>query len=123
MQRSAKKRMDKLRLALVGLGGMGKTHLKVIRQLADEGKVELVAVCNRNSDRFSESLSKFGFESAHRYEDYDVFINSGEKLDLVVISTPIPLHKIMSCKALTAGYNVLLEKPPAVTIQDIDEMR
>jgi predicted dehydrogenase len=49
-------------------------------------------------------------------------LNSERQLDAIMIATPIPLHAEMGIKAMEAGNNVMLEKPPAVTVQDIDRM-
>ena len=56
------------------------------------------------------------------HSDYDHFLNSERQLDAIMIATPIPLHVEMGIKAMEAGYNVMLEKPPALTLQDIDRM-
>lgn len=114
--------MKSLRFGLIGIGGIGEVHLKMIKALTEQGKVELVAVCDKYLARYSENLDKLGFLSTHRYEELDDFLYSGENMDLVIISTPIPLHRDMCCKVMKAGYDVLLEKPPAVTIQDLDDM-
>jgi predicted dehydrogenase len=116
------KMMERLKLALVGIGGMGDTHLSLLRRMEDEGRVKFEAVCDKFLDRYSANLRRYCFDSVRRYEDFDGLLHAGKGLDLIVICTPIHLHKSMACRALSAGYNILLEKPPAVTIQDIDEM-
>ena len=45
-----------------------------------------------------------------------------EDLDMVVLATPIPLHAEMIELAFAAGVSVLVEKPPVVTVQDIDRL-
>jgi predicted dehydrogenase len=112
--------MRKAKVALVGIGGFGVSHLNTISQLQEKGTVELSAVCDKNLALYESNLDKFNFNNIRKYTDYEEFLAKEKALDLVILSTPIPLHKAMSCMAMEAGNNVLLEKPPAVTIQDID---
>lgn len=44
------------------------------------------------------------------------------RLDLVCVPTGIPLHRVMTTTILEAGVNVLVEKPAAGSIQDVDAM-
>lgn len=44
------------------------------------------------------------------------------EIDAVAIATPIVTHKMMTMETLRSGFHVLLEKPPAVRIEDFDEM-
>ena len=114
--------MSKLKVGLVGIGGFGKTHLENLRILENEGRIQLHAVCDINAELYEENLNQFLFQHVRKYKEFDEFLKCEKGLDLVVVATPIPLHKDMCCKAMLAGYNVFLEKPPAVTVQDIDEM-
>ena len=114
--------MPGLKTALVGVGGVGAAHLETIRHFEETGEMQLVAVCDKYLERYPDRLADFHAHGVRCYDDFDRFIAAGETLDLIVIATPIPLHKPMCIKALQAGYNILLEKPPAVTIQDLDEM-
>ena len=115
--------MKRCKVGLVGIGGMGDAHLAFLRSMADRGRAELCAACDRDLARYAPNLEKHGFRGVRQYGDFDAFLRAGEALDLVVISTPIHLHRSMFCKTVEAGYNVLLEKPPAVTLQDLDAMR
>jgi len=112
----------KIKVGLVGIGGFGSNHLKQIRNFCDNGRVLLEAVCDKNIDVYEKNLVELNFNNIRKYVDYEAFLGSEKGLDLVIICTPIPMHMSMSCLAMEAGYNVLLEKPPAVTIQDIDKI-
>ncbi len=43
-------------------------------------------------------------------------------LDAVVIATPVPSHYELAKRALEAGKHVFVEKPPAMTSDEIDEL-
>lgn len=50
----------------------------------------------------------------------DVF--EDPELDAVVIATPVASHYDLACRALDAGLHILVEKPMAVTVEEIDDI-
>lgn len=111
-----------LRVGLVGIGGFGKTLLQYIGTMQRAGRFVLAAACDVQLDRYGEALAEEPFAGVRTYEDYDAFLDGERGLDAVILATPIPLHVEMGLKAMAAGYHVMLEKPPALTIQDLDRM-
>jgi predicted dehydrogenase len=114
--------MARLKIGLAGVGGFGQVLLKYILKLQDEGRLDLSALCDINPETFPSATAGAPLGSIRTYSDYDHFLNSERQLDAIMIATPIPLHVEMGIKAMEAGYNVMLEKPPALTLQDIDRM-
>jgi predicted dehydrogenase len=114
--------MERLNLGLVGIGGFGQVLLKVIRKLQEEDRVELAAVCDIRLEKFLHTLEEKPLGMIRTHSDYDRFLNRERHLDAIILATPIPLHVEMGIKAMEAGNNVMLEKPPALTVQDIDRM-
>lgn len=114
--------MDCLKIGLIGIGGFGQVLLQYIARLQLENRLELAAVCDIQLEKHLPSLSRWSFAGLRAYADYERFLNAERKLDAIIIATPIPLHVEMGIRAMEAGYNVMLEKPPALTIQDIDRM-
>ena len=93
-----------IRLALVGLGKMGLSHLAIVRAHPD---VELVAVCD--STRYVlDTLAKCTGLTVH--SDYDRMLET-EALDAVLVATPSRFHAEMVGKALARGLHVFCEKP------------
>lgn len=111
-----------LRVGLVGVGGFGGTLLQYIAKLQQEGRFVLASACDIRMDKHRSALTAEPFGAVRAYQDYDEFLAAEKQLDAVIIATPIPLHVEMGMKAMATGYNVMLEKPPALTIQDIDCM-
>lgn len=111
-----------VKIAIAGIGGYGALHLKSIKELCDSGKAELISVCEPFIDKYGDNLKKYNFSCVNIYKDFDEMIKNEKRIDLLDIATPIPLHKEMFMKASKKGLVVLLEKPPAVTIQDMDLM-
>lgn len=105
---------SKVRLGIVGMGGMGTAHAKSI--IAGEaGRIELSAVCDRK-----EELLK-PFEDAKHFDDSDAMIASGD-IDAILICTPHYSHTTIGIAALQAGLHVLVEKPISVHKADCERL-
>ncbi|MBP1991758.1 Gfo/Idh/MocA family protein [Paenibacillus eucommiae] len=106
--------------AIIGINGFGGQHLKQMLLLQDEGLLEVVSVCeSRLSQKDNDLLGNRGISL---YSDYKEMLRLETRIDFVVIATPIHLHAPMGLAVMEAGYHVLLEKPPAAVIQDIDRL-
>ena len=114
--------MNSLKIGLVGIGGFGQVLLQYIARLQLENRLELAAVCDIQLEKHLASVTKDPFSKLRTYDNYEMFLSTERQLDAIIIATPIPLHVEMGIMAMEAGYNVMLEKPPALTIQDIDRM-
>lgn len=101
------------RVALIGLGTMGRNHLRV---LADLDGVELAAVCDVDADAVSAASQK---HSVPGYTSWDEMLGS-EKLDAAVVAVPTRFHLEAGLAVLEHGLHVLIEKPIA---SDLDEGR
>jgi UDP-N-acetylglucosamine 3-dehydrogenase len=105
-----------LRAGVVGLGMMGRNHVRVWDESVPG--VELVAV----ADPDAEALRRTSFgRRARGYEDASRMF-AEEELDLVSIVAPTSVHLPVTLAALRAGANVLVEKPIAATREEADGM-
>ena len=111
-----------MKIGLVGVGAFGQVLLNTIRKLEEENRLNLAAVCDVSLDKCLAILEENRLSRVRAYSDYDRFLHTERQLDAVIISTPIPVHAEMGIKAMEAGHNVLMEKPPAVTLQDMERM-
>lgn len=117
-----------IRAAVIGLGGMGKGHFSIYKQLMAEGyPVELVAVCDIDETRFGEKTTdtnldefkknnEFNFYDFHLYTSVDEMLEK-ENLDVVSVVAPTYEHFSLTCKCLKAGVHVLSEKPMATNLE------
>lgn len=107
---------QRVRLGIVGLGNMGRTH----RQLILDGKVEgleVAAVCGS-----AASLSALPErEGEARFTTVDDMIASGA-IDALLCCTPHPQHAPIGIAALRAGLHVLMEKPLGVHKADCERL-
>lgn len=110
------------KMGLIGINGFGEAHVETTLSLIEKGRVQCIAFADVNVDMEDEYFKRLIRSGAQYYENYEDMLDNQKDMDFVAIATPIALHKPMAIKALNKGFNVLLEKPPAVTIQEIDEI-
>jgi len=106
--------MDKVRLGIIGVGGMGCFHADYIKKGCIEG-CELVAVCDIEDDKL------IPHPELKRYPEHKALIESGE-VDAVLIATPHYAHTWIGIDALNAGLHVLVEKPISVHVADCERL-
>ena len=114
MARKAKK-FDKVRMATIGVGGMGTGHCTRMQEI-DE--VELVAVCDMDPEIAEAKGKEFGVPY---YTDYKKCIKASGA-EAVTIATPHFAHPPVAIYAMRQGLHVLSEKPIAATISQADKM-
>ena len=118
-----------VKIAIVGLGGMGNRHLGVYSRL---GGADLVAVCDSDPAKLKAGQSaqeiNIGVgggaldpEKIRLYSDYSRLLADPE-VEAVDICVPTFLHRDLAVKALSAGKHVLCEKPMALTVQETRDM-
>mgnify|MGYP006287016675 FL=1 len=114
--------MQALRYGIIGINGFGGVHLKAAQALAGEGVLSIDAVAEPFQDRCPEKIADLRENGATIYEDYREMLERESAFDIVSVPTPIPLHVPMTLACLEHGANVMLEKPPAVLVQQVDKM-
>ncbi|WP_158299407.1 Gfo/Idh/MocA family protein [Paenibacillus antri] len=111
-----------LNVALIGIEGFGRAHVRQIVAFANEGKLRCAAFADPGADPAGESFAALTALGAVRCDDDATLLAERPDVDAVVLATPLPLHRAMAIRALEAGRHVLVEKPPAVAVQDVDAM-
>lgn len=106
--------MKKVRLGIIGIGGMGGSHARYV-QAGAVPRCALTAVC----DIVPEYLDRF--EGVEKYEDSRDMIRSGS-VDAVLIATPHYGHTTIGIDALNQGLHVLVEKPISVHKADCERL-
>lgn len=106
----------RLKAGVVGLGMMGRNHVRVWDEGVDG--VDLVAVADPDPTAVSRATAG---RRARGYADPARML-AEERLDLVSIVAPTSLHLPVTLQALASGANVLVEKPIAATREEALEM-
>ncbi len=105
----------RVRFAVVGAGGFAQAvHLPNIKSLAKIAHLQ--AVVSRTGHNATATCRQFGANYAAT--DYAEVIRDPE-VDAVVITTRHDLHARMALEALNAGKHVLVEKPLALTMEEL----
>ncbi len=99
--------MGKFRIGLIGLGGMVQAH---IRQAAESGQVEFVAVSDVNADALATVGDQLGITADKRYGDFVQLIEDPD-VDAVVSVTPNDVHADVVRACLQARKPFMAEKP------------
>ena len=106
--------MQKVRIGVIGLGGMGQAHVNSIKEITE---AELTAV----SDVDSETTKKISQEhKVPGFTDYEKLLES-DLIDAVLIATPHYFHPEIGIKAMKKGIHCLSEKPIAVSVAAADK--
>ena len=104
-----------LRVGLIGLGSMGRNHLRVLRGLPD---VRLVAIADLDAEALGAAAARSG---AQAFAEPLAMLAEAD-LDAVVIAAPTTAHLPLALAALGRGIAVLIEKPLAATPAEADQI-
>ncbi|MCV4229995.1 Gfo/Idh/MocA family oxidoreductase [Virgibacillus sp. LDC1] len=101
-------------IVIVGYGGMGSYHAKLIK---DNAFLEVTGTYDILKDR-REVSQQDGYPA---YESYEQVLNDAA-VDVVLIATPNDVHKELALQAFKAGKHVICEKPVTLSVSDFKEM-
>jgi len=109
---------DRLRIAHIGLGGMGNNHLNAFAALAD---VEIVALCDLDEDHLNstmQTLKKLRPDSQPKgYGDFRHVLDRKD-IDAITCATPDHWHAQIAALAFQAGKDVYGEKPLSYNVSE-----
>lgn len=110
---------DKVKIAVVGIGGMGSSHVKAFVSGAVPD-AELVAVCDSREERLEWAKEELGTD-VKRFDSVEHLMQA-ECCDAVTIATPHYFHPPIAIQAFENGLHVLTEKPAGVYTKQVREM-
>jgi predicted dehydrogenase len=103
-----------IKFAIIGCGRIAQRHAQHIN---NNGK--LVAVCDIINEKADALANEYG---ANSYYQIDDMLAAEKGIDVIAVCSPNGLHAIHSIQSLEAGFNVLCEKPMAISVKDCNEM-
>lgn len=106
--------MDKLRIGIIGTGGIAHAHARAYQTFED---VEIVAGADIIPGKARAFLDEFGWTEADAYETCEELC-ARDDIDAVSVCTYNTQHAPCAIAALMSGKHVLLEKPMTVTLED-----
>jgi len=98
---------EELTKAVVGVGGMGRGHLKY-------PGARLLAVCDVDAQHVQQALDQAG-EGVQGYRDFREVLDRPD-IDIIHVPTPPHWHALISIAAAEAGKDIWCEKPMTRTI-------
>ena len=119
-----------LNFAIIGVGGLGKTHYRNVKEVAEKAKeVKLVALCDVEDSAFctqtvtnlDDTDADLDFSAYHLYHDVEALLEK-EKLDFVITALPTDIHEEVAVKVMNRGIHVFSEKPMALNLAQAENM-
>ena len=104
---------DPLKIAVIGVGHLGRHHARILSTL--EG-VTLTAVVDKLPERAAEIAASTG---SRALTDVGTLVS---QVDAVTVAVPTELHRDIAMPFLERGVSVLVEKPMARSVAEADEM-
>jgi predicted dehydrogenase len=101
----------------VGIRGAGQVAFEHARAISDNPHLYLAAVCSRtpeNAKKLTEKLAP----AARLYDSYEAMLDDPD-VKVVSVCMPNYMHASEAIKALNADKHLILEKPPAITYEEL----
>ena len=103
----------KLRVAVIGVGHLGRVHARVYSEMSDTELVGVVDIDRARADSVAESLGTRAF-----YDHKDVI----ETVDAVSVVVPTKKHYSITKDFLNAGVHTIVEKPMTRTVEHAEDL-
>jgi predicted dehydrogenase len=105
--------MARLRLAVIGVGHLGKEHARILAGMPD---VELVGVADVNAEQAQAVARRLDTQA---FTDYWPLLNL---VDAATVVVPTTYHLAVASEFLRRGIPVLVEKPLAASVAEADQL-
>lgn len=105
--------MEKLRVGVIGVGYLGKFHAQKYAAMTDVDLVGIVDIDRKQAETVAETVSA---------QAYTSHLDLLGKVDAVSIVVPTPSHFEVSRDFLSAGVDILLEKPMTTSLSEADRL-
>ncbi len=106
---------SRIGFGLLGTGLIAPFHARALNAAAE---AELAAAADMNAERLAKFTAEYGCKGYATLEE----MLADPEVGVVSVLTPNHLHYEAVMRALEAGKHVLVEKPPAMSLKEVDEM-
>lgn len=104
----------------VGIYGAGQVAREYVGAIQANPHLRLAAVASRRRES-AERLAAFAGGDSTVHGDYEALL-ADDNVDVVALTVPNYLHARSAVAALRADKHVILEKPPAVNLEELSEL-
>jgi len=105
--------MTRTRLAVIGVGHLGRIHARLLAQVAE---AELVGIVDPSPEARAEVAGQLGVPA---YPDHAPLLG---QIDAAIVAAPSRLHYSVAQDLLAHGVHVLVEKPLTLNVGDADDL-
>ncbi len=103
-----------LNIAVIGTGGWGKNHVRVLNDLG-----VLSAVCDSDENRIKSISNKY---KIHSYSNLKDLFENERNLDACLVCTPTKTHYAIASEIIKRKINVFVEKPLSFSSVECEEL-
>jgi UDP-N-acetylglucosamine 3-dehydrogenase len=103
-----------LHVAVIGVGGWGKNHARVLNNLR-----ALRAVCDMDAKRGTEISEKY---NVNVYSSLDEMLQKEQNLDACFICTPTKSHYQLAGRVINRGIHAFVEKPLSFSSKECEDL-
>jgi len=107
----------RLKIAALGCGSRTKIYAQIAALMRD--LYEFVAIADPVPERRQAIKQLTGRSDIHEYASAEDFLAEPKQADLVIIATQDHQHREQAIAAMERGYDLLLEKPIATSLEDV----
>jgi predicted dehydrogenase len=108
------------KVAILGFGSRGRMFAKLIN---NDETVSLIAIADTEQSARDAAVNTYGVAPEDCYSSAEEFFAKGKVCDAVFICTQDADHYDMVMTALDLGYDICLEKPAAVSVEQCVAIR
>ena len=108
------KKNNGLKIGVIGVGGWGKNHVRVLYNMGVLG-----AVCDLSAERAKEIAEKYNIKS---YSSMSDFFSNERELDACLVCTPTKSHLSVVKEVIGNGCHAFVEKPLSFSSRECEEM-
>jgi predicted dehydrogenase len=101
----------------IGCGSRTKIYATLMAQL--RGRFSIVAVSDPVAERRRSVKAIYGDPSVPEFDSAEALLQQTQLADLAIIATPDSQHCAQAISAMRRGYDLLLEKPIATSLEDV----
>lgn len=112
---------QKITFSVVGYGGRANAYLTAL-ETSFKNNFELVAVAEPDKKKQAEVKAKFSLKDENIFEDDIAFCQQERLSDVVMITTQDKLHYFELLQLLDKGYDIILEKPIATSLEEVQSI-
>jgi predicted dehydrogenase len=105
----------KKKVAIIGIGALGEGMVKVF---AEHPEVELVAVCDTNTEKVKQCVALYHVEGFTNHHDLLIEM----EVDMVYVAVPPKWHHDIAIDVMRAGKHILCEKPLANSLEEAENL-